>query len=108
MTPTLPSNEILLRQLAESHAAGQPSEELLGSLRDLTQRVLRKPQYKQFSYLGDLEEQVLLHVCKQWMKFDAKRSANPFAFFSQSAVCAMLGTVAKDRRKRENAAEHHH
>ncbi len=76
-------NEDLLRYVAESKKAGEPTPELFEFFVIITEKWLIKKGYQQLTYRGDLVFETILFLNKYWNNFDSSKSQNPFAYYLQ-------------------------
>lgn len=78
-------NKDLLREVARSKERGEMTPELVKMFQMLVARISRKFYYVNPKDREDTEGQALYLLCYKWHKFDATRSDNPFAYYTQIA-----------------------
>lgn len=95
------NNADLLKELELSHEQDRMTEELGKMLLLLAQRYVRVPRFARYIYTDDMEGFALMTLCKAWRAFDATKSNNPFAYFTQCIKNAFFQYDNGERKQRD-------
>lgn len=96
----IPSNPIILEQLAKSREAGQLLPDLAETLKAIAERTLNRLHQKAMTYDGDVQAAVIEKLFKMWTVFKPEKSDDPFAFFATVAHCSYTGYMARLAKQR--------
>lgn len=101
------SNPLILSQLKACQTTGELSVELATTLRQIADRAFANPQRQHLlEAYPDLTSEAFAQLCRAWPKFNTEKSDNPFAFFTQCAICAGLWFVNKERKRTQHEVWH--
>lgn len=95
------NNADLLKELELSHEQDRMTEELGKMMILLAQRYVRVPRFARYTYTDDMEGFALMTLCKAWRAFDATKSNNPFAYFTQCMKNAFFQFDNGERKQRD-------
>lgn len=97
------TNAQLLSDIASSHELGYITDTLAQSFIEIVDRLLKKPQFSIMDYdlREEMKSQALMQLCSSWKVFDASKSSNPFAFFTQCAHGAFLVVYSRELRQKQ-------
>lgn len=95
------NNADLLIEIEKSHKQNRMTEELGKMLLLLNKRYIQIPRFAKYTYTDDMQGFALLTLCKIWKGFDATKSQNPFAYFTQCIHNAYFQYNNLERRQRD-------
>lgn len=95
------NNRDLLKQVALSKEAGQLNDTLAHMLTMLCKRYATRGQYVNYTYNEDMQAYAMMMICKTWHKFDAAKSDNPFAFYTQCIKHSFIQFLNQEKRQRD-------
>jgi len=64
----------------------------------LVDRYSQKPNWRGYSYLEEMKNQSLLQLIQVGLKFDERRSQNPFAYYTTTMTNSFTGVFHKEKR----------
>lgn len=94
------SNYNLLEQIAISKEKGKMSDELLKMLMLLCERFATRGNFSSYTYLEDMKMNALVNLCNTWSTFNAERSSNPFAYYTQSVKNSFIQYLKIEKKQR--------
>jgi hypothetical protein len=95
------NNADLLKQLEISNQQGKMTNELTKMLMLLTHRFAMKGRFSNYTYNDDMQSFALLTIVKVWKGFNAEKSNNPFAYFTQTIKHAFFQFDNSERKQRD-------
>lgn len=95
------NNADLLIELEKSHKQNRMTEELGRMLLLLCQRYIQIPRFSKYTYTDDMQGFALMTICRVWKSFDASKSQNPFAYFTQCIHHAYFQYNNSERKQRD-------
>lgn len=95
------NNADLLIELEKSHKQNRMTEELGRMLLLLCQRYIQIPRFAKYTYTDDMQGFALMTICRVWKSFDATKSQNPFAYFTQCIHHAYFQYNNQERKQRD-------
>ena len=95
------NNADLLIELEKSHKQNKMTEELGRMLLLLCQRYIQIPRFAKYTYTDDMQGFALMTICRVWKSFDATKSQNPFAYFTQCIHHAYFQYNNQERKQRD-------
>lgn len=95
------NNADLLIELEKSHKQNRMTEELGRMMLLLCQRYIQIPRFAKYTYTEDMQAFALMTICRVWKSFDASKSQNPFAYFTQCIHHAYFQYNNQERRQRD-------
>lgn len=95
------NNADLLIELEKSHRQNRMTEELGRMLLLLCQRYIQIPRFAKYTYTDDMQGFALMTICRVWKSFDATKSQNPFAYFTQCIHHAYFQYNNGERKQRD-------
>lgn len=95
------NNADLLIELEKSHKQNKMTEELGRMLLLLCQRYIQIPRFAKYTYTDDMQGFALMTICRVWKSFDATKSQNPFAYFTQCIHHAYFQFNNQERKQRD-------
>lgn len=95
------NNADLLIELEKSHKQNRMTEELGRMLLLLCQRYIQIPRFAKYTYTDDMQGFALMTICRVWKSFDATKSQNPFAYFTQCIHHAYFAYNNQERKQRD-------
>lgn len=95
------NNADLLIELEKSHKQNKMTEELGRMLLLLCQRYIQIPRFAKYTYTDDMQGFALMTICRVWKSFDASKSQNPFAYFTQCIHHAYFQYNNQERKQRD-------
>lgn len=95
------NNADLLKELELSHAQDRMTEELGKMLLLLCKRYVQIPRFSRYTYTDDMQGFALMTLAKVWRGFNAERSNNPFAYFTQCIHHAYFQFNNAERKQRD-------
>lgn len=94
------SNYNLLEQIAISKSKNKMSNELVNMLTLLCDRYATRGNFASYTYLEDMKMNALVNLCKTWSTFDADRSSNPFAYYTQTIKNSFIQYLKIEKKQR--------
>jgi hypothetical protein len=94
------SNYNLLEQIAISKENKKMSNELLKMLTLLCDRFATRGNFSSYTYLEDMKMNALVNLCNTWGTFNAERSSNPFAYYTQSIKNSFIQYLKVEKKQR--------
>lgn len=94
------SNYNLLEQIAISKENKKMSNELLKMLTLLCDRFATRGNFSSYTYLEDMKMNALVNLCNTWSTFNAERSSNPFAYYTQSIKNSFIQYLKVEKKQR--------
>lgn len=94
------SNKELLIELERCNLQDRMTERFGHQMTTLAHRYSQRPEYANYSYNNDMQAFALLTVCKVWRSFDATKSQNPFAYFTQTIKHAFFQFLNSEKKVR--------
>lgn len=95
------NNADLLKELEISNKQGKMTNELTKMLMMLTHRFAMKGRFANYTYNEDMQAFALLTIVKVWRGFNAQKSDNPFAYFTQTIKHAFFQYDNMERKQRD-------
>lgn len=95
------NNADLLKELEISNSQGKMSNNLTKMLMMLTHRFAMKGRFANYTYNEDMQAFALLTIVKVWKGFNAQKSNNPFAYFTQTIKHAFFQFDNTERKQRD-------
>jgi DNA-directed RNA polymerase specialized sigma subunit len=95
------SNKNLLAEIALSHAAGAPTDNLVKAFMLLVNRYANRANFRSYSYIDEMKSEALLHLVRGWDKFNPARSQNPFAYLTSCVNNAFLRVLRIEKKSRD-------
>jgi hypothetical protein len=95
------NNADLLKEIEISHRQNRMTEELGKMVLLLCQRYVQIPRFAKYTYTDDMQGFALMTLCKVWKGFDATKSQNPFAYFTQCIHNAYFQFNNQERKQRD-------
>lgn len=95
------NNADLLIEIEKSHKQNKMTEELGRMLLLLCQRYIQIPRFSKYTYTDDMQGFALMTICRVWKSFDATKSQNPFAYFTQCIHHAYFQFNNQERKQRD-------
>lgn len=95
------NNADLLIEIEKSHKQNKMTEELGRMLLLLCQRYIQIPRFAKYTYTDDMQGFALMTICRVWKSFDATKSQNPFAYFTQCIHHAYFQYNNQERKQRD-------
>ena len=93
------SNKNLLAAHAEAKAQGKLTAELAAMLRLIAERYSFHPWFRGYSFREDMVSEATVNLVRNWHKFDATKSQNPFAFFTTAIRRSYLAYLEQEREQ---------
>lgn len=94
------SNYNLLEQIAISKENGKMSNELLNMITLLCERYATRANFSSYTYIEDMKMNALLNLCRTWASFNAERSQNPFAYYTQLIKNSFIQYLKIEKKQR--------
>lgn len=95
------NNADLLKELEISNQKGKMTDGLTKMLMTLTHRYAMKGRFANYTYNEDMQAFALLTIVKVWRGFNAEKSDNPFAYFTQTIKHAFFQFDNGERKQRD-------
>ncbi len=95
------NNADLLIELELSHKQNKMTEKLGDMLILLCKRYNQIPRFAKYTYTDDMQGFALMTICRVWKSFDATKSQNPFAYFTQCIHHAYFQFNNQERKQRD-------
>ena len=95
------NNADLLKELEISNKQNKMTDELTKMLMMLAHRFAMKGRFANYTYNEDMQAFALLTIVKVWRGFNAERSSNPFAYFTQTIKNAFFQFDNAERKQRD-------
>ena len=95
------TNRELLAEVENSNAAGRMSNVLARMLQLLCSKYAKKGSYVNYSYNSDMQAYAMMMLVRTWKSFDATKSSNPFAFFTQCIKNSFIQYLNQEKRQRD-------
>ncbi len=95
------NNKELLAALKQSNERGKMTDELAVMLHRLCERYSTRGNFVNYSYREDMVGYALLMLVRTWKSFDAEKSNNPFAFFTQCVKNSFIQFLNQEKRHRD-------
>lgn len=64
----------------------------------LVERYSQKPNWRGYSYLDEMKSQAILQLVQVGLKFDERRSQNPFAYYTTTMKNSFTGVFHKEKK----------
>jgi len=77
---------------------GNITDRLAQMYMKLVDRYSQKPNWRGYSYLDEMKNQSLLQLIQVGLKFDERRSQNPFAYYTTTMTNSFTGVFHKEKR----------
>lgn len=77
---------------------GNVTDRLARMYMKLVERYSQKPNWRGYSYLDEMKDQSLLQLIQVGLKFDERRSQNPFAYYTTTMTNSFTGVFHKEKR----------
>jgi hypothetical protein len=77
---------------------GRITDRLARMYMKLVDRYSQKPNWRGYSYLEEMKNQSLLQLIQVGLKFDERRSQNPFAYYTTTMTNSFTGVFHKEKR----------
>lgn len=94
------SNTNLLEQVGISKANGKMSNDLTKMLMLLCDRYSTKSNFAGYTFIDDMRMFALLNLCKTWSSFNAEKSNNPFAYYTQNIKNSFIQYLKNEKKQR--------
>ena len=98
------NNKDLLLEVAASKDIGEMTPKFAHMLTTLCARYGSKGNYSGYSYNDDMQAYAMMALCHSWKNFNAEKSQNPFAYYTQcikSSFAQFLNSEKKQRTTRD-------
>jgi hypothetical protein len=95
------NNADLLKELEISNKQNKMTNNLANMFYELTTRYAKVPRFVNYTYNDDMKSFALLILTNVWRTFDATRSQNPFAYFTQTIKRAFFQFDNMERKQRD-------
>jgi hypothetical protein len=95
------NNADLLTEIALSHQQNKMTEKLGHMLILLCKRYIQIPRFAKYTYTDDMQGFALMTICRVWKSFNAEKSQNPFAYFTQCIHHAYFQYNNQERKQRD-------
>jgi hypothetical protein len=95
------SNYNLLEQIALSKQEGKMNNELLNMLTLLCERYATRANFSSYTYLDEMKMNALLNLCRTWASFNAEKSSNPFAYYTQTVKNSFIQYLKIEKKQRD-------
>jgi len=96
-------NEDILYEIAKSKFDGKVTNNLGKTFVWIAERRANVAQYDRLSYRSDMIAHAITKMVEGYVRFDPKKSDNPFAYLHTIAGCAFVNYICKERREKEIA-----
>ena len=93
------SNKDLLAAIEEAKKVGFLTNKLAKMLTLLAERYSYHPWFCNYSFREDMVSEAVTNLVKNWHKFDATKSNNPFAFYTTAIRRSYLGYLEREREQ---------
>lgn len=80
---------------------GKLTEKLGDMIIKLSKRYSTRGNLRAYTYVDELQGEAIIHLCAAGLKFDEKKSKNPFAYFTQLIKCAMIKVLNAEKRAQD-------
>lgn len=77
---------------------GNITDRLARMYMKMVDRYSQKPNWRGYSYLDEMKNQSLLQLIQVGLKFDERRSQNPFAYYTTTMTNSFTGVFHKEKR----------
>lgn len=95
------NNADLMKELAKSKERDKMTDELAKMLTMLCDRYAKHPDYLSiYSYVDDMKAFAMMTIVKVWRSFNAEKTNNPFAYFTQVIRHAFYQYLNHETRQR--------
>jgi len=91
------SNKQMFAEIIECQRVGKISDKLGKMFLLISRHFSTKNNFTGYSYKKDMISAGVVSCCVAFPKFDAQKSTNPFAYFSQVVFNAFLQTLNKEK-----------
>lgn len=95
------NNKDLLIEIKKSKEQGRMTNELAKMLQLLCHRYGSKGNYINYTYNEDMQAYAMMMLCKTWASFDAEKSNNPFAFYTQCIKHSFSQFLNSEKKQRD-------
>lgn len=95
------NNRDLLIEIAASKEQGKMNDTLAKMLIKLVSRYASKGNFVGYTYNDDMRSHALSCLCRNWKSFDANKSLNPFAYFTQIIKNAFIQVLNQEKIHRD-------
>lgn len=95
------NNAALLIEVADSKEKGHMNDKLAHMLMELVKRYAKKGNFSGYTFNDDMQGHALTMLVRTWKGFDASRSQNPFAFYTQCIKNSFIQYINKERKYRD-------
>ncbi|MNK44109.1 hypothetical protein D3C87_628310 [compost metagenome] len=109
-TTTVDMSKVTFKEVGRSHWKngldngyfcmdhGNITDRLARMYLKLVDRYSQKPNWRGYSYLDEMKNQSLLQLIQVGLKFDERRSQNPFAYYTTTMTNSFTGVFHKEKR----------
>lgn len=90
----------MLRELENSKSQNKMTNELAKMLMLLCDRYAKKPSFANYTYVDDMKGYAIMMLVRTWTSFNAEKSDNPFAFFTQCIHHSFVQFLNQEKKQR--------
>lgn len=94
-------NKDLLPEIIKCRDRGKISEYLGEMLLLIVNNYARRSNWSNYTYKDDMKGHAMVHLTNAALKFDPKRSQNPFAYYTQVTKNAFIQILKQERKHRD-------
>ena len=91
-------NDVFLIELSKSNDKGEMTNGLAMIMMAICEGLMKRPNFRGYSYRDDLEACAIINLTKVWHKFDATKFKNPHAYFTRVAWNAIVQEIKKEKK----------
>jgi DNA-directed RNA polymerase specialized sigma subunit len=94
------TNATLLPAVLEAKKLGKITDTLAKMFLMITEKYSKKSSFIGYSFRDDMISAALMNLCANGLKFDPKKSSNPFAFYTTMIHNSFLQYMAEEKKHR--------
>lgn len=97
------ANKDLLIEFDKSMKQGQMTDKFAMMLQMLAQRISKKANYANYTYIDDMRSYALVQLMGTWNRFDPNKSdkPNPFSYYTTCIQHSYIQFLKKEKQQRE-------
>ena len=94
------NNKDLLKEVAISKEGGQMTPKFAHMLQTLCKRYGSKGSLANYTYNEDMQAYAMMALCHSWKNFNAEKSQNPFAYYTQCIKSSFNQYLNSEKKQR--------
>lgn len=92
------SNRTILDEYTRSKTASRFSPGLAQAFVTLVDSLIRRPNFRGYTFRDDMKSEALEHLCRGWASFDPTRTTNAFGYYTRVAWAAFVRVINAEKK----------